>query len=88
MSDVFGMSGTQGYPQLPTGNVSFLDAIPAIGSKLALGINNNAGVNGPAGELNKMRDQVNRTLYFYFGTPKGSKDNTQFEMPKVNVLTD
>ena len=86
--DFYGMSGTQGYPQLPTGNVSFLDAIPAIGSKLALGINNNAGVNGPAGELNKMRDQVNRTLYFYFGTPKGSKDNTQFEMPKVNVLTD
>lgn len=86
--DFYGMSGPQGYPQLPTGNVSFLDAIPAIGSKLALGINNNAGVNGPAGELNKMRDQVNRTLYFYFGTPKGSKDNTQFEMPKVNVLTD
>jgi hypothetical protein len=86
--DFYGMSGPQGYPQLPTGNVSFLDAIPAIGSKLALGINNNAGVNGPAGELNKMRDQVDRTLYFYFGTPKGSKDNTQFEMPKVNVLTD
>ncbi|MCA5003844.1 glycoside hydrolase family 2 protein [Sphingobacterium bovistauri] len=86
--DFHGMSGPQGYPQLPKGNVSFLDAIPAIGSKLALGINNNAGVNGPAGELNKMREPVTRTLYFYFGTPKGSKDNTQFEMPKVNVLTD
>ncbi|MBD1428624.1 glycoside hydrolase family 2 [Sphingobacterium sp. DN04309] len=86
--EFYGMSGPQGYPQLPSGNISFLDAIPAIGSKLALGINNNAGVNGPAGELNKMQGTISRTLYFYFGTPKGSKDNTQFEMPKVNVLTD
>jgi len=65
-----------------------LDAIPPIGTKLALGINGNAGVNGPAGELNQMDKKINRTLYFYFGTPKGEKENTQFVMPKVNVLTD
>ena len=73
---------------LPTGDLSFLDAIPPIGSKLALGIYNNTAAYGPNGELNKMRDKIHRTLYFYFGTPKDVKDNTQFEMPKENILID
>ena len=86
--EFYGISGPKGYPQLPTGDISFLDAIPPIGTKLALGINGNAAVNGPAGELNQMDKKINRTLYFYFGIPKGEKENTQFVMPKVNVLTD
>jgi hypothetical protein len=53
-----------------------------------LGINGNAAVNGPAGEPNQMDKKIDRTLYFYFGTPRGEKENTQFVMPKVNVLTD
>jgi hypothetical protein len=86
--EFYGISGPKGYPQLPSGDISFLDAIPPIGTKLALGINGNAAVNGPAGELNQMDKRINRTLYFYFGTPKGEKENKQFVMPKVNVLTD
>ncbi|MNI67439.1 hypothetical protein D3C73_1230720 [compost metagenome] len=86
--EFYGISGPKGYPQLPSGDISFLDAIPPIGTKLALGINGNAAVNGPAGELNQMDKRIDRTLYFYFGTPKGEKENTQFVMPKVNVLTD
>lgn len=83
-----GISGPQSYPILPTGDISFLDAIPAIGSKLALGINNNTRSYGPSGELNKLELPVKRSLYFYFGTPKGIKDNSQFEMPKENILID
>lgn len=86
--EFYGISGPKGYPQLPTGDISFLDAIPPIGTKLALGINNNAAVNGPAGELNQLHGVRTRTLYFYFGIPKGEKENTQFVMPKINVLTD
>lgn len=86
--DFYGISGPKGYPALPTGNISFLDAIPPIGTKLAMGINSKAAVNGPAGELTALSRRISRTLYFYFGLPKGEKENTQFIMPKVNVLTD
>ncbi len=86
--DFYGISGPKGYPALPTGNISFLDAIPPIGTKLAMGINSKAAVNGPAGELTALNRTISRTLYFYFGLPKGEKENTQFIMPKVNVLTD
>ncbi|UZJ65992.1 hypothetical protein OKW96_07735 [Sphingobacterium sp. KU25419] len=62
--EFYGISGPKGYPQLPPGDISFLDAIPPIGTKLALGINNNAAVNGPAGELNQLHGVTTRTLYF------------------------
>ncbi|WDF68289.1 glycoside hydrolase family 2 TIM barrel-domain containing protein [Sphingobacterium oryzagri] len=86
--DFYGISGPKGYPALPTGNISFLDAIPPIGTKLAMGINSKAAVNGPAGELNLPQQAVNRTLFFYFGLPKEEQENTQFIMPKENILTD
>ncbi|WP_437921088.1 glycoside hydrolase family 2 TIM barrel-domain containing protein [Sphingobacterium sp. LRF_L2] len=86
--DFYGISGPQGYPKLPQGNISFLDAIPPIGTKLAMGINSKAEVNGPAGELSTFDKPLKRTLYFYFGLPKGEKENTQFVMPKENILTD
>lgn len=86
--DFYGISGPKGHPELPTGDISFLDAIPPIGTKLAMGINTRAQVNGPAGELFVMDKPVQRTLYFYFGIPKDEKENTQFVMPKENILTD
>lgn len=86
--DFYGISGPKHYPELPEGDVSFLDAIPAIGTKLAMGINNRPEVNGPAGEMTVLDKPVSRTLYFYFGTPRGEKENTQFVMPKENILTD
>jgi hypothetical protein len=52
---------------LPVGDISFLDAIPPIGTKLAMGISNDTWNLGPMGELNKMDKPVRRTLYFYFG---------------------
>jgi len=65
--DFYGISGPTSYPKLPTGDISFLDGIPALGSKLALGITSRAGVYGPQGDDNKVLGPVKRTLYFYFG---------------------
>ena len=36
----YGLSGPINYPELPTGDISFLDGIPPIGTKLAMGISN------------------------------------------------
>jgi hypothetical protein len=63
----YGISGPKNYPELPIGDISFLDAIPPIGTKLAMGISNDTWNLGPMGELNKMDKPVKRTLYFYFG---------------------
>ncbi len=65
--DFYGISGPKNYPQLPVGNISFLDGIPPIGTKLAMGISNDTPSLGPEGELNVMEKPVNRTIYFYFG---------------------
>lgn len=86
--DFYGISGPENYPKLPKGDISFLDAIPAIGGKLAMGINNRPQVNGPAGEMTVLDKPISRTLYFYFGLPKTEKENTQFVMPEENILTD
>lgn len=65
--DFYGISGPENYPLLPAGNLSFLDGIPPIGTKLAMGINNKTWDLGPSGELNVMDKPVKRTLYFFFG---------------------
>jgi len=63
----WGLSGPKNYPALPTGDISFLDGIPPVGTKLAMGISNDTWNLGPAGMLNKMEKPVKRRLYFYFG---------------------
>ncbi|NLX29777.1 MAG: glycoside hydrolase family 2 [Bacteroidales bacterium] len=65
--DFHGLSGPRHYPALPSGNLSFLDAIPPVGTKLAMGISNDTWNLGPAGEMNTMKEPVRRTLFFYFG---------------------
>ncbi len=86
--EFYGISGPKNYPELPVGDISFLDAIPAIGTKLAMGINSKPEVNGPAGEMNKLEGPLSRTLYFYFGTPENQHAPNQFVMPEENILTD
>ena len=86
--EFYGLSGPTSYPGLPSGDLSFLDAIPAMGSKLALGISPNARNLGPLGEANHISGSKKRTLLFYFGIPKPSDENKQFVMPKENILTD
>jgi hypothetical protein len=65
--DFYGLSGPTNYPELPKGDISFLDGIPPIGTKLAMGISNDTWNLGPSGELNQMKKPVKRTLFFYFG---------------------
>ena len=86
--DFYGLSGIKPHPDLPPGNLSFLDRIPPIGTKLALNISPNARVLGPQSELNHVNGTTKRTLYFYFGIPKPEAENRQFTMPKENILTD
>lgn len=84
--DFYGLSGVRPHPELPVGNLSFLDRIPPIGTKLALTISYNTSQLGPQSEPNKLNGSFKRTLYFYFGLPKPSGENKQFVMPKVNDL--
>lgn len=67
--DFYVVSGVKPTPDLPKGDISFLDAIPPIGSKFGVSTKSINGL-GPASELNKMNGSIKRTLYFYFGLPK------------------
>ncbi len=84
--DFYGLSGVRPHPELPTGNLSFLDAIPPIGTKLALNISYNTSNLGPHSEPNKINGSTKRTLYFYFGLPRPANNKKQFTMPAVNEL--
>jgi hypothetical protein len=84
--DFYGLSGVRPHPELPVGTISFLDAIPPIGTKLALNISYNTSQLGPQSEPNKISGTKKRTLYFYFGLPKPSGNEKQFTMPAVNDL--
>lgn len=86
--DFYALSGIKSHPDLPPGNISFLDAIPPTGTKLALNISADASRLGPQSELNRIEGSKKRTLFFYFGLPKQEGDNKQFVMPKENILTD
>ena len=84
--DFYGLSGARPSPDLPVGNISFLDCVPPIGTKLALNINYNTASLGPQSELTKMDKPVHRTLYFYFGLPKTSNTKEQYSRPKVDEV--
>jgi hypothetical protein len=76
--------GTKPHPELPIGNISFLDAIPPIGTKLATGLTTNTRVYGPQSELNHISGTKTRTLYFYFGLPKINNSKEVFTRPLVD----
>jgi hypothetical protein len=82
--DFYGLSGIRPFPDLPIGNLSFLDCIPPMGTKLALNISSNTSALGPQSESNHLNGIFKRTLFFYFGLPKTDKRN--FIMPSVNEL--
>jgi hypothetical protein len=84
--DFYALSGVKPHPDLPPGNLSFLDAIPPTGTKLALNISANTSQLGPQSEPNKINGTIRRTLYFYFGLPKPTNTRQQFTMPAVNDL--
>lgn len=65
--DFYGITGPVSYPLLPEGDISFLDCIPALGSKLATGLTTDASVYGPAGRMTEMSGPKKHKLWFYFG---------------------
>ena len=67
--DFYGITGPKSYPELPPGDISFLDCIPALGSKLATGLTTDASVYGPAGKPAEMSGIKKHKLWFYFGIP-------------------
>jgi beta-galactosidase/beta-glucuronidase len=72
------------HPEIPLGNISFLDAIPPIGTKLATGLTTNTKVYGPQSELNHLSGSKKRTLYFYFGMPKTTDSKETYSRPTVD----
>jgi hypothetical protein len=55
------------HPELPPGDISFLEHIPPTGTKMSMKINSQPEKLGPEGEINKVNGAYIRTLYFYFG---------------------
>jgi hypothetical protein len=84
--DFYGLTGIKPHPELPRGNISFLDCIPPIGSKLALNINYNTASLGPASELTRFSGPVKRTLYFYFGMPRTSSAKEIYSRPAIDTV--
>jgi hypothetical protein len=72
------------HPEIPLGNISFLDCIPPIGTKLATGLTTNTKVYGPMSELNHVSGSKKRTLYFYFGMPKTTNSKEQYSRPAID----
>ena len=84
--DFYGLSGVKPAPDLPAGNISFLDAIPPIGTKLALNISYNAAVLGPQSEWTVINKPVKHILYFYFGLQKTNALNQQYQTSLTDEL--
>ncbi|MBK8043226.1 MAG: glycoside hydrolase family 2 [Haliscomenobacter sp.] len=69
--DFHALSGPIPHPALPPGDISFLDAIPPIGTKLATGLDTQTKDLGPQSEIYHSDTPKRRTLYFYFGLFSG-----------------
>ncbi|TDH26471.1 glycoside hydrolase family 2 [Segetibacter sp. 3557_3] len=82
--DFYGLTGARPHPELPVGNISFLDCIPPIGTKLALNISYNTSALGPQSEPTKIAGPIKRTLYFYFGLPKTDNSKEQYSRPVID----
>ncbi len=76
------------HPQVPVGDISFLDCIPPIGTKLATGLTTNTKVYGPMSELNHVSGSKKRTLYFYFGMPKTTDTKENYSRPAIDNVFD
>ncbi|HEV7330968.1 MAG TPA: glycoside hydrolase family 2 TIM barrel-domain containing protein [Flavisolibacter sp.] len=84
--DFYGLSGARPHPELPVGNISFLDCIPPIGTKLALNISYNTSNLGPQSEPTKINGPVKRSLSFYFGLPKTTNSKESYSRPEIDQV--
>jgi hypothetical protein len=84
--DFYALSGAKPHPELPVGNISFLDCIPPIGTKLALNISQNTPALGPQSELTKINGPIKRSLLFYFGLPKTTNAKEKYSRPEIDQV--
>jgi len=82
--DFYALTGVRPHPELPKGNISFLDCIPPIGTKLAVTISANTRALGPQSEPTSLDGTQKRTLYFYFGHPKTTDRKETYSRPAVD----
>ena len=83
----YGLSGAKPQPGLPTGDISFLDGIPPIGTKLGLNIDQHPERLGPNSEPNHLTGApMRRTLYFYFGLPPTNSKPQPYIAPAKDDL--
>lgn len=68
--EFYSISGPKNLPELPAGDITFLDAIPPTGTKLWIKISSNTKKLGPNSELSLIDKPIKRRLYFYFGLPE------------------
>lgn len=66
----YGLPGLEPHPTLPPGDISFLDGIPPIGTKMTTRINARPSTLGPASMPNEVDKTFKRALWFYFGLPE------------------
>jgi hypothetical protein len=72
--EFYAINGNRPHPELPAGDISFLDGITATGSKLGISASDVTGF-GPESDLNLVNGPIKRTLYFYFGSSGTPKTN-------------
>ncbi len=58
------------HPEMPAGDISFMDAIPPTGTKPNGSGSDNVSGYGPASQFTKFDGPVKHTLWFYFGLPQ------------------
>ncbi len=66
--EFYGLPGIEPHPPLPPGDISFLDRIPPIGTRMGTRINTRTETLGPESRTNEVNNTFERTLYFYFGS--------------------
>lgn len=65
--DFYSLPGITPHPELPPGNISFLDNIPPTGTKMSSKISAQTWVLGPQSKKNEVNGTFSRTIYFFFG---------------------
>jgi hypothetical protein len=65
--DFYGLPGIIPQPELPPGDISLLDNIPPVGTKMNTRINAQPWLLGPQSQKNQVNGELTRTVYFFFG---------------------
>lgn len=65
--DFYALPGIEPHPELPAGDISFLDYIPPTGTKMSININAQPSRLGPQSEPNVINQPVEKNIFIYPG---------------------